>query len=264
MDESEKSLSEEIINGASNMFGAFTSASIAAIDPAMAGTAGMAGVVVEETVRSILTRSLGYRDRKRVGAVLDQTQIRIQYHQSQGQSIRQDGFWEARGNIPPVGQEVFEAVLLAAQKEPQEKKIPYMGNLFAYIACRSEISDVSAHWLVKTAESLSWTQFELLALISRIDEVDASGITVGEGALTWDSVALHRELVDLGFGEKRLMIGKPVAKGYELPSEELDAQVFTESGRLLVIALGLEDIKGSRLDELVERLRRPLSEEKAP
>ena len=261
------SISDEIIGGASNLFGAFTSASIAAVDPAMAATAGMAGVLAEETLRSFLTRALGYRDRRRVSAVVSQMQTRIRFLQSEGQSIRQDDFWQARGNIPPAGQEVFEAVLLAAQKEPQERKIPYMGNLFAYIACRPEISDVSAHWLVKTAESLSWTQFELLALVNRIDEVSVEGMSVGEPALTWDSMALHRELADLGDGEKRLTMGQPLTTenaGLEFPSTKLADQTFSESGRLLVFALGIGNIQGPRLDDLVGRLRRPLGEEGTP
>lgn len=263
MEGADRSMGDEIVGATSNLFGAFTSASLAAIDPTMATTAGMAGALVEETVRSILTRTLGYRDRRRVSAVVSCAQQRIDFLQSQGQSIRQDDFWQARGNIPPVGQEVFEAVLLAAQKEPQEQKIPYMGNLFAYIACRPEISDVSAHWLVRIAESLSWTQFELLALINRIDEVNVEGMSLGEPALTWDSMALHRELEDLGDGEKRLMMGKtsPGADmGLELPSTMLADQTFTESGRLLVFALGIGNIKGARLDDLVKRLRRPLDE----
>lgn len=245
------------------MFGAFTSATIAAVDPAMAATAGMAGVMAEETVRSILTRVLGYRDRRRVSAVVNHAQERIRYFQANGGSIRQDDFWQARGNIPPTGQEVFEAVLLAAQMEPQEQKIPYMGNLFAFVACSPQISDVSAHWMVKTAESLSWTQFELLALVNRIDEVNVEGMSVNEPALTWDSFALHRELVALGDGEKRLTMGKALTTAdaeFEFPSEKLADQTFTESGRLLVLALGIGDIKGPRLDELVGRLRRRVSE----
>lgn len=263
MDDSERSMMGDIISGASNMFGAFTSASIASVDPAMAATAGMAGVLAEETARTILSRILGHHDRRRVSAVVQQAQARIGYLQAQGDTIRRDGFWHSQGNIPPAGQEVFEAVLLAAQTEPQERKIPYMGNLFAYIACRPEISDVSAHWLVKTAESLSWTQFELLALVNRIDEVDVDGMVIGEHALTWDSVALHRELADLGWGRKSLISGKIITTanvGLQYPSTAVSDHKLTQSGLLLAVALGIEQIQGAPLDDLVQRLRRPVSD----
>lgn len=267
MDESETSTSYEIVSGASNLFRAFTGASIAAVDPAMATTAGMAGALAGETAPAIFTRVLGSRDRRRVSAVVSHAQKRIHFFQTHGVTIRQDDFWQARGNIPPVGQEVFEAVLVAAQKEPQEQKIPYIGNLFAYIACRPEISDVSAHWLVKTAESLSWTQFELLALIHHIDEVSTEGVAIGEAALNWDSFALHRELGDLGDGEKNLILGKPIISeniGLKLPSTKLADQTFSESGRLLAFALGIEDIEGPRLENLVGRLRRPKEGKEIP
>lgn len=261
--ESNRPAGDEIVGGASNLFGAFTSAAIAAVDPTMAATAGMAGALAEETMRSVLSRVLGLRDRRRVSTVVNHAQERVRYFQANGASIRQDDFWRARGDIPPAGQEVFEAVLLAAQTDPQERKTPYMGNLFAYIACSPEISDVSSHWLVKTAESLSWTQFELLALVNRIDEVDAKSIVVGEYAPSWDSIALHRELQDLGDGEKRLIMGKITTTervGLQYPSRDLSEQTLSQSGMLLVAALGIDEIQGQRLDELVGRLRRPLSE----
>lgn len=265
MSDGGNSLSNEIIGGASNLFGAFTSASIAAVDPTMVATAGMAGAMAEETVRSILTRVLGYRDQRRVSTVVSHAQERVRYFQVNGAAIRQDGFWQARGNFPPAGQEVFEAVLIAAQTEPQERKIPYTGNLFAYIACHPEISDVSAHWLVKTAESLSWTQFELLALANRIDEVNVEGIVVSEHAPTWDSVALHRELRGLGDGEKALIGGNTVttSMGFQYPSTKLVDQTLSQSGKLLVAALGIHEIKGPRLDDLVNRLRRPVTDVEA-
>lgn len=265
--EPEESTAGDIISGASNMFGAFTSAAVAAVDPTMAATAGMAGVLAEETTRNILSRLLGHRDRRRVSAVVQQAQKRLGELQAQGDSIRSDGFWESRGGVPPTGQEVFEAVLLAAQTDPQEHKVPYLGNLFAFIACHPGISDVSAHWLVKTAESLSWAQFELLAIVGRIAEVSVEGVTIGEPALTWDSFALHRELSDLADGERSLITGQMMKTeniGLEFPSTKLADQTFTESGRLLALALGIEDITVPRLDELVGRLRRPMSEEKLP
>lgn len=45
--------------------------------------------------------------------------------------IRQDSFWDARGGFVPDAQETFEAVLVAAQRDPEERKLPFMGSAYA-------------------------------------------------------------------------------------------------------------------------------------
>lgn len=45
--------------------------------------------------------------------------------------IRHDSFWDARGGFVPDAQETFEAVLVAAQRDPEERKLPFMGSAYA-------------------------------------------------------------------------------------------------------------------------------------
>jgi hypothetical protein len=59
---------------------------------------------------------------------------------------------------------VAESVLLKSQREPEEKKIPYMGHLFAGVAFDPQISAQLAHQIIKTAEQLTYRQLCILKL----------------------------------------------------------------------------------------------------
>ena len=54
--------------------------------------------------------------------------------------------------------------MLKSQREPEEKKIPYMGHLLASVAFDPQVSAPMAHQLVKAAERLTYRQLCLLKL----------------------------------------------------------------------------------------------------
>ncbi|MFC9334008.1 hypothetical protein [Arthrobacter sp. NPDC057009] len=179
-----------------------------------------------------------------------------------GMEIRQDSFWEARGGFAPAAQETFEAVLVAAQRDPEERKIPFMGSAYAYISCDPAMTATASHWLIRTAESLTWTQFQLLALVARADELDLAGIRVGQSPHTWDGIALHKELSDLGSGNRYLIHGGLDTRpsGIKVPTALLERFKLQSSGRILFGALNLGDIPLAELHDLARRLRRPPEE----
>ncbi|WP_157361040.1 hypothetical protein [Arthrobacter sp. EPSL27] len=179
---------------------------------------------------------------------------------SNGMSIRQDSFWEARGGFPPPAQETFEAVLMAAQRDPEERKLRYLGNAYAYIACDPAMTPSASHWLIKTAEALTWTQLQLLSMVASLEELNTSGIILGKGANNWDSVSLHKELLDLG--SRYFIHGgyETLENGIEVPSSALPTQRLLNPGTLIFGALRLADVPHSDLEDIVARLRRPISQ----
>ena len=81
-----------------------------------------------------------------------------------GESVRTDGFFDDNGTGRSDAAEIAESILLKVQREPEEKKIPFMGYLFSSIAFDPEISVQMAHQLTKAAEGLTYRQFCLLKL----------------------------------------------------------------------------------------------------
>jgi hypothetical protein len=253
---------EDIAAPTSNLLGslaaAITGQAIAGPEGAVMGA--LVGPILEETGRSVLSRILGARDRRRVESVVAFATAAVNRNLEAGMTIRQDSFWQARGGFAPAAQETFEAVLLASQREPEERKLPHLGNAYAYIASDPAMTPTASHWLIKTAETMTWTQFQLLSMVARTDELEVSGITLGKGANNWDSVSLHKELVDLGSGGRYFIHGgyETLESGIKIPSNSLASQRLVNPGTLLFGALRLGDIPRSDLQDIVTRLRRPI------
>lgn len=112
----------------------------------------------------ISSRQLGPREEKRVGATLIIAAAEINRRLENGESLRADGFFDEKQAGRSDVEEVTESVLLKAQREPEEKKIPYMGYLLSSIAFDPQISEQMAHQLVKTAEQLTYRQLCILKL----------------------------------------------------------------------------------------------------
>ena len=109
-------------------------------------------------------RHLGTREKIRVGAALTIAAQEIRQRLESGETLREDGFFDEKQSGRSDAEEVAEHVLLKAQREPEEKKIQYMGYLLASISFDSQISVHMAHQLTKAAEQLTYRQLCILKL----------------------------------------------------------------------------------------------------
>jgi len=124
----------------------------------------MAGKVLKKFGKEISDRFLGPREAVRVGAVIAIAAEEIRERLERGDDLRQDDFFEERQFGRSDADEVTESAVLKCQKDPQEKKIPYVARLFSNIVFDSEIGLDMSHQLLKLAERLSYRQFCLLRL----------------------------------------------------------------------------------------------------
>lgn len=237
---------------------------VMAADPVAGPLIGAAvGSALTETANGIIDKYLGNRERRRIGTVLWHAAERIKAIQKDGGGLRADDFWAGIEDLPSSGEEAFEAVLLAAQGEPEERKVPFMGNLFAFIACGEFIPPTTAQWLIRTAEELSWAQYQILAIVERAEEFDLEGITVGEHAINWDSFSMHREASDLATWGGRNLINlgqRETPEKIIIPSPSFANPKLQNGGKLLAAGLGLADISGAELQSIIDRMRKPLED----
>ena len=140
-----------------------------AVDPFVGFLAGPAGVIVSGTLKSIgkdiKERQLSPREDFRVGKVLAIAALEIHQRLEKGESLRTDGFFDKKLTGRSEAEEVAEAIMLKCQREPQEKKILYMGYLKASITFDSSVSADMGHQLIKIAEELTYRQFCILKLV---------------------------------------------------------------------------------------------------
>ena len=137
-------------------------------DPIMAAFSGAGGAAAAGILKNIgqefSNRQLSPREDFRVGKVLAIAAWEIHQRLEKGESLRNDGFFDRESTGRSAAGEIAEAIMLKCQREPQEKKIPYMGYLKAGIAFDSNISADMGHQLIKAAEELTYRQLCILKL----------------------------------------------------------------------------------------------------
>lgn len=114
--------------------------------------------------QEVSERLLGPRETVRVGGVLALAAGEVRQRLEAGEKIRTDGFFDQKQTGRPDAEEIAESILLKSQREPEEKKIPYMAHLLSSVAFDAEVGAYMAHQLAKTAEQLTYRQLCLLKL----------------------------------------------------------------------------------------------------
>ena len=163
-----------LVGAGMEMLGSSGSAVIsAALGLLLAGPPGVAvggavGAVVSMSLKKlgneISNRLLSAREETRVGYVLASGAAQIRRRIEAGEVLRTDGFFDAKQTNRSEAEEVAESVLLKSQREPEEKKLPYLANLLANVAFDTQISAELAHQAAKTAEQLTYSQLCILQL----------------------------------------------------------------------------------------------------
>jgi hypothetical protein len=205
-EEHAEELLEELIWTGSDVAGAAAGATIGLViggpPGAIAGSAS--GPAIARVFRYVgaefKNRVLGKREEVRIGAVIAFAGKKIQDNLEEGKQVRQDGFFTEQPDDRSDAEEIFEEVLLAAQREHQEKKLRYYGNLVANIAFDPTISRERANLLLKIGEDLTYRQMCLLATFALQDKVGIAlrqGDYRGSGRIEPEIGAVLQETYDL-------------------------------------------------------------------
>lgn len=236
--------------------GAIVGSLVAGPGGAVAG--GAAGWAVrkglEKLGKEFGDRVLAPRERARVGCVLTLALQGIQERIAAGQQIRSDGFFDATDTDRSEADEVLESVLLKSQREPEEKKLPYMANLFANIAFDSTIGAAMAHQITKTAEELTFRQLCILKLaVIKKDFALRESDYRAQGSFTKELYQILHECSELylrgyiNFGGGALL-GLTDVKPASMTVQGLGADTYS--------LMQLCDIPRHEIDPIASRLRR--------
>ena len=129
-------------------------------------------IALKKIKQKISTWRLSPREEARVLNALDVAVTEMCKRTTNGESLREDWFFDEKETSRSDVAEVLEAMLLKVQRDPEEKKIQYMGHLFSSIAFDSQISAYMAHQLIKAAEQLSYRQLCILKLCAVKDNYE--------------------------------------------------------------------------------------------
>lgn len=207
MSKNQKKAIETAVDLGGSTAGALVGAGIGA---AVAGPVGVAGgafaaTAVEKLIqwagKEIKERQLSKSENKKIGTVYSCAIDVINRKLSMGDSLREDDFYLDSVDQRSSAEEILEATLFAAQRECEEKKLPYMANLYANINFEPSIDRQVANQLLKIASELTYRQLVIIAVIkayeiehitepSRLD-------TSFKGLKGLQSVSIASEIFDL-------------------------------------------------------------------
>lgn len=252
------------------------------------------GPLVEHIAISLRQR-FSQREQERVDAALRAAVIRIEERRQAGDELRQDDFFAAEVDDRSAADEVFEAVMRAAQVEVEEKKLHLLGNLLGNVAFHPEIDRAEANHLIRLAADLSYQQLCLLELYSSSERYNfrykyihadteptyavlQSGTEESERYKRWHEersatksadrakmtpahFSIAHEVIDL---HSRGLLVVPGSQGTQYQSSReigLGSMEHTKVGQLLHELMNLSNIKPEDLERAASLLRQnPQSE----
>lgn len=171
----------DLIETGGELAGALTGGALGTIGgPAGVVLGAAGGVAVTRTLQrlgaEVQERVLAPRQRARAGLALGVATERFAERAARGEDVRDDGFFEKRpGGERPEADELLEGVLRRAMDAYQERKVPCIGAFFASVAHRPDISPEYAHFLLRTADDLTYRQLLVLAYFAEHPSIVAEG-----------------------------------------------------------------------------------------
>lgn len=224
------------------------------VGAAVLGAGGAAAAMALKHVgQEVSARLLAPREKVRVGGVLAIAAAEIDRRIRNGESLRSDGFFERTSTSRSDAEEVAESVLLKSQREPEERKLQYMGYLLANIAFDAEISGQMAHQIIKAAEGLTYRQLCIMKLAVVKDSFGLrSGDYRGQGSFTKDLYQVLYECLDL-YNRGFVNFGGEVAFG---PTDIAPGRMTVQGlGADLYNLMGLSTISNNELTPIAAQLR---------
>lgn len=173
----EKEKKEEILDTIIGTLGSASGAAVGAgIGLLCTGPAGvllgaLGGSAIETVFDNIGTeikkRLLSKTENRRISTVYSEAISKVIKNYSEGKPLRNADFFEASNDARSSAEEILEGTILAAQRENEEKKLPYMANLYANIVFDESVSRPMANQLIRLAMEITYRQFVILSIIGK-------------------------------------------------------------------------------------------------
>jgi hypothetical protein len=250
----------ELIENSSEISGSIAGSLIGA---AIAGPFGLviggaSGPIITKVFKTIgieiRERFLSRREEIRIGGVYTFAINKIFDNQKKGKEIRTDISFVQENNGRSMAEEILEGIILIAQKEYEERKVKYLGNLYANICTYSKIGREHANQLIKTSNNLSYRQFCLLQIF-HIDAIQ-KGADLKEKS---EEIVLQRDVViEIRDLQQKGLVSIPERVSFSGDNSSpflYNDITITESGSLFCEMLSLDEIEKEELEKLKGTLK---------
>ncbi|SFF32274.1 hypothetical protein SAMN05216574_111136 [Blastococcus tunisiensis] len=194
------------------------------------------------------------RERVRAGAVLA---FAVEYAatlRGNGRTARSDGWFDPRPGGRPAADELAEAVVAAARRSTEERRVRHLGYLLAEVGVSPDVDPELAGRALRLAGSLSWRQLALLAGVGRRDRVPLPMAPLEDEPRAWTTWGAREDVTDLQAAGLLAPSPVPARPGATLPRLRAADLRLTRRGvlvhRLLVLDLLHDDAVAAALADL--------------
>lgn len=253
-----KSIKEKLVEKTAEYSGTAVGAWIGAgIGTAVAGPIGavggsIAGTMVENVFvwagEEIKERYFSKSEGKRVKTVYDLAEEKISKKLYDGKVLRSESFYRDSVDDRSSAKEILEGVLIASQRENEEKKLLYLANLYANINFDETVSRPMANQLVKIAATVSFRQLVVLSVIGN-NQFGTLGVslynTAFRGYIRNNDKSIAAEIFDL-YRTSLIVSSDPI---YDASSFTPSHLVMNGMGELLY---NLMELNTMPKDEIVD------------
>lgn len=259
----QKSSIQEVLEIGAEVTGSITAALIqSTIEPA-AGIflSAAGGPILTHTFKAMadqLTKNyFGERSIQRSSAVFGYALLKIAKLDESQQTIREESFFKSDKYGRSPAEELLEAAIISAEKEYEERKLQYLGNLYANIVVNPEIKREYAIHFIRIINQLSFRHLCLMELFykrflqreelvrSKLRGLDDHGIRQAD---------IISEIYDL---EQKGLLDLHIPLTYDAKTGRKDTLAqdkinLTALGKSFCELLSLNEIPEEALDELNE------------
>jgi hypothetical protein len=195
------------------------------------------------------------RERVRAGAMLAFAVEHSVTLARAGRLMRSDGFFAGRAGARPPSDEVVEAVVTAARRAADERRVRHLGYLLAEVAFSTDVDAELVGRALRLAEPLNWRQLALLAGVGRRERVPLPMAPLEDDPRPWTAWGAREDLADL---QRLGLLDPPIAAprpgGAALPRLRAADLRLTRHGvlvhRLLVLDVLRDDAVAAALADL--------------
>lgn len=165
-DPSERCEVSEAVEAASAMGGALAGTALTLVAGPFVGSAGGEALarVLLRVGFEIERRFLAPRQERRIGEAYKAARDGVAKQLEAGHEVRSDGFFDhPDAEHASPAEEILEGVLRTAADEWEQRKVPYIGRIFATLSFDPSVSPSDASYLLKLADRLTYQQIVLVA-----------------------------------------------------------------------------------------------------
>jgi hypothetical protein len=259
-------LSTELVGeGASAVVGFLAAGPVGAAAGAIATKLASRGL---QMAIEFATRDLSKREKIKVSAGLAFAYTKVIQYLEEGCAPRNDGFFDQDIGGRSAGDEILEGVLFKCKNEHEEKKLKFIGNIYANVAFTPGLSVGEANHILSGAENLTYRQMCVLALLLQKDYVqNMSNLRLRKGfsfipkqfpetALQHETMSLFQEIFELynrGLVACRNESGQRVALTGWISVTPAQLEISKVGARHAVV-MGLNEITLDDLDDVISLL----------